>query len=544
MKKKDISISSVREYFEKKHGNLEEFIKDKCYELPHLAEAATFIKEHLNDELYVIGDYDVDGITSSLIMKILIERLGGKVNVILPKRLSQGYGICKQIVEAIPNNAIIITVDNGIAEIDSIDRLRQKGCKVLVTDHHLPVMKDDKMVLPNADLIINPHVYKTAEGFEDYCGAGVALKISKKLLSEDDVVMPLLEAYAAIGTVADVMPLVEENRTLVKRGLEVLNHKRGIMTRGLEALLYVMKLSGKEITAESIAYYIAPAINSAGRMEDDGATNSFKTLYFNGRKGADRQTANKLAIDAASALVDTNNARKDIQKKALEEAERIMSETPMCPILVYVPTKEGIIGPIAGNLAEKYHMPAFVVTDGENGVLKGSARGVTGVHLKNLMDKTPESFLRYGGHEGAAGFSIKKEDITSVRKALEEALATEGFEPDRNTYYDLDLDPKKASDEYSLISKMEPLGEGNEKPVFHMVASVDDVTFMGEGKHIRISLDHFSIVGFNLAKAIESYKKEGVSQIEVAGFLSENEFRGVRNMQLIVNNLEPMRSAS
>ena len=542
MKKKDITISSVREYFEKKHGNLEEFDKDKCYEIPHQAEAAEFIKKHLKDEIYIIGDYDVDGITSSLIMKILVEMIGGKTQVILPKRLSQGYGICDEIVESIPENAVVITVDNGIAEIQNIDKLKRKGCKVLITDHHLPVMNNNEMVLPNADLIVNPHVFKPAEGFEDYCGAGVALKIAKQILPPTDVVMPLLEAYGAIGTVADVMPLIEENRTIVKRGLEVLNHKRGVMTRGLEALLYVMKLSGKEITAEKIAYYIAPAINASGRMSDDGATNSFKTLYFTGKAGT--KEANQLAIEAASALAKANDSRKEIQNKALEEADRILAETPMCPILVYIPIQEGIIGPVAGNLASKYHMPAFVVTDAKDGILKGSARNCPGVHLKHLMDEVKEQFVRYGGHEGAAGFSIRKEDIASVRKALEEALKAKGFIPDLNEYYDLELNPEKASDDYSLICSMEPLGAGNEKPIFHTTLSLDEVTYMKDEVHAKFHSGQMDVLAFNKGEKIKQLKKNGFDKIEVTGFLSENEFRGNKTMQLLVNNMEPMSSAS
>ena len=529
-KKRIEIVNSLKDYFTKKHGNIEKFFEDtREYELPNAKEAAQLIQEFSDRCFYIIGDYDVDGIVGTAIMKIGLERRGYKVIFRIPKRFSEGYGICDSIIEEVPKDAVVITVDNGISAIEQIRALKARGHPVIVTDHHLPVTENDEVILPDADIIVNPKV--KSDGFDGYCGAGVAYKIIKNLLPEVDVVMPLLTAYAAIGTVADMMDLVKENRFIVTEGLKVLNGERGILTRGMKALLQVL---GKEkLTSTDIAYGIAPMLNAPGRLEDDGALMALSLIIQN----KDIQESIQLAL----VVREKNEMRKKLEKEAIEKVIDELPEDISHPLIVYIPdVGEGVIGLIAANLVKEYRVPSFVFTDAkEEGIIKGSGRSVDGVHMKELLDKSEELYVTYGGHEGAAGIKMKKNNLEAMREKI--CFLLEDFSPDKDDYYDVEICPKQAEEVYRELEKFAPFGRGNEKPVIAL-RSINPTNYrvMGsEKQHLRISCDGCDVLCFNEAKNILECQNQAVTiPMHFYGNLSVNEFRGVKTMQMIVNGYE------
>ena len=536
-KKRNAKIHTMTEYYEEKHKmSIAEFLKRKSHEIVGSEKAAAFIKKYADRFFTVVGDYDVDGITSSKIMEIGLNRLGIKTKIRIPKRLSEGYGINNTIVDEIPEDSVVITVDNGIVAFEQIEELKKKGCKVLLTDHHLPAMEGDNMILPPADIIVNPHVNKNGQ-FEDYCGAAVAYKIMEKLLPENDVVMPLLLAYAAMATVADQMPLVDENRFLVADGLEVLNGKKGIITKGLSALISM--LPGDCVKAETIGFYLAPMLNAMGRMYDDGATIAMNTMNFNGG-GLPKEDGIRKAVEMAAELKKVNDQRKEIEKNAMQMVEEYIDpENIAAPIIVYLPVNEGILGLIAAKLVKKYNVPVLVLSDAqEEGLYKGSARSVEGVNLKELFDRHADAFYAYGGHEGAAGFTVEKERLNDLKVALQGDEEMQKYVANEVEYYDLEITPENLGKAYASLEKMQPLGRGNEEPVFAIKGvKPEKISYMGnEGQHVKFAFENGEAIAFNMAEEFRELSKNGL--VNLYGKVSVNEFRGQVTYQLRVEGMD------
>ncbi|MBO6111743.1 MAG: DHH family phosphoesterase [Lachnospiraceae bacterium] len=525
--------TTLEEYFERRLGPLEDIDRDYDFNVPGIADFIEYIKTHGSDEYIVIGDYDTDGITATAVMKIGLEqyfRLKGVNKIIsyrLPKRFSEGYGISAPVIEDIPGGSTVITVDNGIAAIDEIKVLKQRGNKVLLTDHHLPVVIDKKNVLPPADILIDPHV--DDEGFEDYCGAGLAYKIMKRLLPEDDPVLPLLNAYAAIGTVSDVVPLIKENRAIVKSGLEVLNGRRGILTRGLKALIAGLKLGEKEIESDDIAFYIAPALTAVSRLFDSGAQNALLTIIDNSRETAAKR---------AEALISENERRKRAVEKAMKEADGILKGKELrFPVMLKLSAGEGIIGLVASKLCDRYRAPAIVFTENEyaSNELKGSARSTKDCHIKELFDRHRELFMQYGGHAGAAGCTVKNEDFEKLKAELKEDL--KDYKPSGRVY-DLELSPENAMGTIDELKKYKPFGEGNREPVFHIKEKALYCSLMGKDEeHIKFGFNGVDVVAFRQSESIEPVKRKPGVTVDAFGRLSVNVFKDISRAQMIADDI-------
>lgn len=435
---------------------------NRKYEIYSLEPALKIIVDFLKKKkpITIVGDYDADGITASSILYLLFKAFGVTPKVRLPKRLSEGFGLSTKIVDEI-DEGLLITVDNGIVAFDAIKKAKEKGLTVIITDHHL---LDDSGEVPMADAIVNPHIPGTAD-FADYCGAGIAYKIAEKLLVKYPKYLDRLAGIAAIGTIADVMPLVHDNRIIVKKGLKALVNPQ-TRTSGMSALLELCNLD-EVIVAENVAFKIGPILNAPGRLLDDGAMESFLVISYEG--GMDN------ARTMAEILNNHNERRKELSKTYTEKImlniaeNNLVGKAPMC---IYEPNvPEGLVGIIAGRVAEEFQAPCFMFTNSSDPqVLKASGRSAKGVDLKAILDANADCFTRYGGHEAAAGVSVEKARFKEMDTRLQETVAEHypdlDKERDSTLYYDLEIDASEVEDVIQELEKYAPFGQGNPKPVF------------------------------------------------------------------------------
>ena len=445
------------------YSNIEDFTNpDKDYFIKDLDKVADRIMYAIENDIpiTVVGDYDVDGVTASSIMQKTLEYLGANVTVRLPHRFSEGFGLSEKIVDEI-EGGLLITVDNGIAALAAVEKAKNKGLEVIVTDHHEPIVENGEKVLPCADLIIDPHAIDGQAQFVGYCGAGLAYKLSSILVT-DPIFNDKMSCFAALGTVSDVMKLVEENRLIVKKGLENMT-KDGHRTQGLFSILNKQYVD-KHINETDIGFKIGPMINAAGRLIDDGARKPFEVMIVDNLRYPNYHLADELFA--------LNNRRKQIVEEALPEFEKEIAEKHMendFPLVMYKENiPEGVIGIIAGKLAEKYDTPALIFSDSEDpDIMKGSGRTGRCVNLKELLDMSPEQFYKYGGHAEAAGISILKSNFENAKRTLQANCKEPlGYVKDTNVYYDLEIEADNLEEVYKKLEKYGPFGEGNQKIVF------------------------------------------------------------------------------
>lgn len=422
----------------------------------------------------VIGDYDTDGVTSSAEWELMLTDKKINHRIRLPKRHSEGYGLNEKIIDEI-DSGIIVTVDNGISALPAIRKAKDKGLYVIVVDHHQPYLDPEtkEVVLPGADIIIDPHAIEGQADFNYYCGAGLTYKIAEQWFGKDHPLLKKLVSFAAIGTVGDVVTLTKDNRKIVKAGLASMLTKEG-RTTGLMKLMRVFHIWDR-VTAEDIGFGISPALNACGRLGDPvapkEAEQSLELLVFDGSFDKAEAMANEIAGRSLEGRDSVNETRKKLVKAADRAADEIISDNAMygdAPLVVYVPgVNEGIIGIVAGHLTEKYGVPSIVFTDSHKdpNVLKGSGRSVSSVNLKGLLDKCSDDMIGYGGHPGAAGLSILKTKLDDFREHLQEEIGEFDFEPKELTY-DLEITESDIAGLLPELDKYGPYGEGNEQPVF------------------------------------------------------------------------------
>ncbi len=495
----------------------------------------------------VYGDYDADGITSTALLSTVLRRLTDKVFCYVPSRFSDGYGLNMTAVETIKQKGadILITVDCGSTSPNEVEYAKQLGMQVMVTDHH--ILRDG--MDPDC-LFVNPK-RDDSYPFKDLCGCGVAFKLAQgvqRILAERGdkrFVRSDLNALldlVAIATVADIVPLVDENRNLVKYGLDRINRRD---RAGLDALLNVLDLSEKIIDSSSISYIIAPNLNALGRM--DSAMPGVELL--------ESRSGSRRLEDLARLTIKTNIERKSEQEKTARVCrEKLAREDcgQYAPVILAEGAHEGVAGIVAGNLKEQLYRPVCIVTPVEGGLLKGTGRSVAGINLHECFEKCGDIFTRFGGHAGACGFSLKEENLGLFRERMQ-AVVKEMSEADPDVfneklYIEKELDPDEKNIGFvESLRLLEPYGEGNPVPVFCMLgATVSSVRTMGaEEQHIRFSACtkdgiHVGCVLFGKA---DQYKDVifGAERIDVAGELDINEFRGERRLQMRVRDIRASR---
>ena len=497
------------------------------------------IQQHA--KIRIIGDYDIDGVTSTYILLKGLKRVGADVDTYIPDRVLDGYGIHGHLIDKAEADGIdtIVTCDNGISAAAEIQTAKDKGITVIITDHHeIPYREENgerQMVLPPADAILNPKQYDCSYPNKNLCGAVVAFKYITALYERFGVPGKELEDYyelAAIATVGDVMDLQGENRILVKEGLRRLKNTQNT---GLQELIRANGLEDGKITAYHIGFVLGPCINASGRL--DTAARALALL-----NAQTKDEAAKLAGD----LTALNQSRKALTEKGKEEAIQIIETTELKNdrvLVVYLPDcHESLAGIIAGRLREKYHKPAFVLTKGEKSA-KGSGRSIESYSMYEELVKCADLMIQFGGHPMAAGLSIEEKNIERFRKQLNVNCTLTEEELWPKIVIDVPMPvsyiTKKLIEQISLL---EPFGKGNTKPIFAQKGlKVLDSCIIGKNKNVvKLKLldpQGTAIEGIYFGEAEDFMnfirEKETVS---VTYYPEINRFRGRESLQIIIQN--------
>lgn len=413
----------------------------------------------------IIGDYDIDGVMSTYILFRGLRQLGAKVDHVIPNRVIDGYGVNEQLIEQAWTDDIdtIVTCDNGIAAAAQIQKAKAYGMTVVVTDHHEVPFEDKDNgrveILPMADAIVNPKQAECKYPFKGLCGAVVAMKVMEGLYqqmnSEIDIVDQMIE-FGAIATIGDVMDLILENRIIVKEGLKKLHHTKNL---GLQELIRVNQLEMDKISPYHIGFIIGPCLNATGRL--DTAKRALRLLC-----AQHREEAASLAGD----LKNLNESRKEMTMLGVEQAIALVENTDLRNdkvLVVYLPEcHESLAGIIAGRIRERYHKPAFVLTKTHDGV-KGSGRSIESYSMFEKLCECKPYLTKFGGHPMAAGVSLQEENVEIFRKTLN--VLSGLTEKDFLEKIIIDVPMPISYINKNLIqemSRLEPFGKGNEKPVF------------------------------------------------------------------------------
>lgn len=469
-----VGEEQIRRYL---YGTPEELYDPKL--LKGMEEAVSLLSQKIREgkQIRVIGDYDVDGVCSTYILKKGLNFCGARVDTAIPHRMKDGYGLNEHLVEEAKQDGVdtIVTCDNGIAAAEQIALAKSYGMTVIITDHHeIPYEEiqneaageiKKRYILPPADVVIDPKQPGCSYPFKEICGAVVAFKLMQKLFAAFGLaqlakqgrgVMEELLEFAAFATVCDVMPLQDENRIIVKYGLMQMQDSQNA---GLKALMEVNGILQKKLGSFHLGFVLGPCLNASGRL--DTASRALELLEC---------TSREEAVVKAAFLKQLNDSRKEMTDRFVREAaERIegsiLQEDRV--LVVFLPEcHESIAGIIAGRLRERYYKPVFVLTRGEEGV-KGSARSIENYHIYEEMTKCKHFFTRYGGHKMAAGLSMREEDVDAFRREINELCRL--TEEDMQEHIHIDVPMPVSYVSFSLVEeleKLEPFGTGNPKPVF------------------------------------------------------------------------------
>ncbi len=450
--------------------------------LTDMDKACARILEAIDKEqtIVVYGDYDVDGVTATALLYQHLKGMGASVKCMLPSREGDGYGLSKNAIQSIHDKGcqLIVTVDNGISALEEAEFAASLGVDLIVTDHHLP-----HDALPKAVAVVDPRRADDHSPFKGLCGAGVAFKLCAALDGcPPEEMLDYCGDLAAVGTVADVMPLTGENRTLVKAGLKLLQQTD---RPGISALLGEVGLEGKPITAENVSYAIAPRINAAGRM--DNAVTALQLVLCEDEERA---------AELAHKLNEINVARQETEQEIVKAAQEQLDAEPAIledrVILIWGRDwHPGVIGIVASRLVEKTGRPVIVVSVDEHGEGKGSGRSVQGFNLHECIASCEDILLRFGGHAMAAGLSVREENLPELRRRLNEWAARECavlFTPPLECDLSIHLD-RITVESVRRLEQLAPYGAENPTPVFVLEKAVIDGIFsVSEGKHCRLRL--------------------------------------------------------
>ena len=501
-----------------------------------IPEAARAIQLAIENKIPVkiVGDYDVDGITSTAILTKLLNYYGVEPSTYIPKRFTDGYGVSEKILAGV-KNTLIITVDNGIAAGDVLDKAVKEGRNgVVVLDHHLPDGREPK----NAIAVVDPYLHPDMNEFTEYCGAGLAFKLAEYMLLDEPLataekLLNDIQVLACFGTIADSMPLIGDNRRIVMDGIALVNSGRAMLSQGISQLLTI-GCNGSEFSVETVSYNIAPLINAPGRLYNAGGTSSLKMLMCDDPIEAQTYGAK---------MVQINKQRQTQVSTWMKKIQEALSKAPgeIAPVVVFEPEMpEGLVGLVAGKLASTYHCPAIVMVRGENGIVKGSARTYGEFHIKDMLDTMSSLFTTYGGHAGAAGISLMQSDIEEfrqkVRAYFKDYQTSGGGE---YVLYDVVLAPEDVPAALEVIKKYQPLGQGVPNPVCRINQfAVDAPFYMGEDKsHIKFPGQNFAAVAFGMAG---QYVQQGEPKsIDMVGTIGENTFQGRTTTQIMLQDFKP-----
>ena len=499
--------------------------------LRDMDRAAARVRQALEKEelIAVYGDYDVDGITSTCLLTQFLAARGGQVVPYIPSRLGEGYGLNPEAVHALSEQGVglIITVDCGITAVEETALAAELGMDVVITDHH--ACKEE---LPPAAAVVDPHRPDCPYPFKGLAGVGVALMLAMAVAApgERSAVFDEYCDLAAVGTVADVMPMTGANRAIVSLGLKRLDPPRRL---GLAALLRCAGLADKPATSVSVGYTLAPRINASGRM---GRAEVAVELFLT----RDPARAEELAV----LLCELNRERQGIESEIFRQCVQCLTDRPQQDAIVLAGDQwhQGVVGIVASRLAEKYACPCFMIClDG--GMGKGSCRSWGNINLFELLSSCDGLLENFGGHTLAAGFTVKEENIPALARALRRLVAERRRERDLPSVLEVDMavSPRHLTVEaVEALDLLEPCGTGNPRPVFLLRgAQVHTMAQVGRGRHLKLRLESRGIpldaIYFS-SQGAELGLTPGC-RVDVAFYPQINDFRGVRSVQLQVVDL-------
>ena len=514
--------------------------KDQLYSpwlMKDMRKAVDILRKKIRDHarIRVIGDYDIDGVMSTFILETGLRRVGADVDVMIPNRITDGYGLNEQLILKAKEDErdTIVTCDNGISAFEQIKKAKDLGMTVIVTDHHELL---DGMI-PDADAVINPKQQDCTYPFSGLCGAGVAYKLIAALYETCGVGKDETEAfleYAAFATVGDVMDLVGENRIIVKEGLKQLHHTGN---RGLRELMRVNELQPEAVSAYHIGYVLGPCMNASGRL--DTAKRALELL-----RSSNREDAARLAGD----LKNLNESRKAMTLQGVELAVEQVEKNGINEDKVYViylpECHESLAGIIAGRIREMYYHPVFVLTKGEDGI-KGSGRSIESYHMFDAMARCREVFTHFGGHKMAAGLSLREEDIPKMRSRLNETCELENGDFMEKITIDVPMPFSYITKELiGQLTLLEPFGKGNTKPVFAQKnIHVLNHRIIGKNRNVlSMKLDDgmgrvIDGICFQNAEELEERILSGKS-VAVTYYPAINEYQGRETLQVVISHFQ------
>ncbi len=509
------------------------------YLLPDIKKGIKRIFEaiHQEEKIIVFGDYDVDGITSTALMVYFFRKINYPVEYILPHREKDGYGLRKSSVDQIAKMKanLIITVDNGISSNEAIEYANWLGIDTVVTDHHL-----QEADLPNAVAVINPNRIDSLYPFKTICGAVVAFKViyalCEKFMDENTMKQFLLNHLdlVAIGTIADVMPLRDENYALVKFGLKALSNTR---KPGLIELKKISGINEKHVTPVSVGFFLSPRLNASGRLER--ATKSVELLITESAEEAHQ----------ISAYLDKLNRKRQILSAdylnfALDTIPDDKTDLPKVIFIENETWQAGLIGLVSGQLKERYSRPVFAFTKDENGNYVGSARSINEFHIINALTQFSHYFINYGGHQKAAGLTVSSDKYNQFKEEFiqyaNQALDEKDLIPKLTIDSIIDIDQINLNTARAIID-IGPFGETNQEPVLLIrEVTIKDIMLLSRDKHIKLYVQKgnqlFECVWWNSG----IYKDELTfgAKMDIAFKLNINQWKGTDRLQLIIEDLK------
>lgn len=550
-----VEDSDIEKYL---HGTMEDIYAPEL--LKDMGKAVEIIREKIQSgkKIRVIGDYDVDGICATYILKKGLSLCGADVDTVIPHRMKDGYGINEQLIREAYEDGVdtIVTCDNGIAAYQQLEYAATVGMTCIVTDHHevpYEMVGDVKRyILPPAAAIIDPKQEECSYPYKNICGGVVAWKVVNKLwencqVTEEDR-REILE-FAGIATICDVMELLDENRIIVKEALKSMSHSANL---GLKALIKVHDLNPANLSAYHIGFVIGPCFNATGRL--DSAARTLELLECKNERES---------ILMAAELKKLNESRKEMTEKGVEDAILKIEEEKLWEdrvMVVYLPEcHESLAGIIAGRIREKYYKPVFILTKAEE-CIKGSGRSIESYSMYDELSKCKQLFLKFGGHKLAAGLSLEEKNIQILRKTLNENCTLTPEDLEEKIVIDVPMPLSYVSGDFlKELELLEPFGTGNPKPVF----AQKDVKFlsiriMGKNRNMaKFSVEdaqgnRFSMVLFrHLEKFLEDVEKKygretldvfvnqnknsGVT-MSVIYYPSLNEYMGKKEIQYVIQN--------
>ena len=509
-----------------------------------MPQAVEILTEKIRDreKIRVIGDYDCDGINATYILLEGLEKLGAKVDSDIPDRIKDGYGLNQHLIDLAHEDGIdtIITCDNGIAAAKEIEYGKALGMTIIVTDHHEVPYKENeagrRYILPPADAVVDPRQEGCEYPFKGLCGAAVAYKLVEALCEangQDVADMDYLLENVAIATVADVMDLTEENRILVKQGLEMLKRTSN---PGLRALIQCIGLEGKKIQAYHIGFILAPCLNASGKL--DTAKRALALLRAKTEREADMLAGDLKAL---------NESRRDMTDRVVDEAMAKVEQTDIRGdkvLVIYLPDcHESLAGLVAGRVRENYYRPVFVLTDSEDGV-KGSGRSIESYSMYEELTGCGDLLTKFGGHPMAAGLSIDKENVEKFKRRLNDQCTLSEEELTEKVVIDMEL-PFTAITEHFIeeLEYLEPFGKGNTKPVFAARGVfMQHVKIIGKNKNVAkaTAIDAAgnrmeAICFYDAQKFVEQCERNN-GKMSITFYPGINEFRGERQIQIVITH--------